>query len=96
MAAEEKRKISERTKEGLRRAKAQGQTLGRPSKIDPSIVAEIIAMRQEDAMSTGSCSIGTCSTGSAARPSRPSLRGSAKSSWQPWFGSNPGKAQTGC
>ncbi|CCQ17539.1 Cassette chromosome recombinase B [Rhodococcus sp. AW25M09] len=51
MAAEEKRKISERTKEGLRRAKAQGQQLGRPSKIDPSIVAEIIAMRQEDGLS---------------------------------------------
>jgi DNA invertase Pin-like site-specific DNA recombinase len=54
MAAEEKRKISERTKEGLRRAKAQGQQLGRPSKIDPSIVAEINARRQEDAMSTTS------------------------------------------
>lgn len=51
MAAEEKRKISERTKEGLRRAKAQGQQLGRPSKIDPSIVAEIIAMRQEAGLS---------------------------------------------
>ena len=51
MAAEERRKISERTKEGLRRAKAQGQQLGRPSKIDPSIVAEIIAMRQEDGLS---------------------------------------------
>ncbi|WP_329955261.1 recombinase family protein [Rhodococcoides fascians] len=51
MAAEEKRKISERTKEGLRRAKAQGQQLGRPSKIDPSIVAEIIAMRTEDGLS---------------------------------------------
>ncbi len=51
VASEERRKISERTKEGLRRAKAQGQQLGRPSKIDPSIVAEIIAMRQEDGLS---------------------------------------------
>lgn len=51
MASEERRKISERTKEGLRRAKAQGQQLGRPSKIDPGIVAEIIAMRTEDRMS---------------------------------------------
>ena len=50
-AAEEMRKISERTKEGLRRAKAHAQQLGRPSKIDPSIVAEIIAMRTEDRMS---------------------------------------------
>ncbi|MCZ4076560.1 recombinase family protein [Rhodococcus sp. H36-A4] len=51
MAAEEKRRISERTVEGLRRAKAQGQTLGRPSRIDPGIVAEIIAMRTEDGLS---------------------------------------------
>lgn len=45
---------------------------------------------------TGSCSIGMCSTGSAVRPSRPSRRDSANSFWQPWFGSNPGKAQTVC
>ncbi|WP_239535989.1 hypothetical protein [Rhodococcoides fascians] len=35
----------------MRRANAQGQQLGRPSKIDPGIVAEIIAMRQEDGLS---------------------------------------------
>jgi DNA invertase Pin-like site-specific DNA recombinase len=51
MAAEEKRKISERTKEGLRRAKAQGTQLGRPSRIVPEIVAEIVAMRVEDKLS---------------------------------------------
>ena len=51
MAAEEKRKISERTKEGLRRAKAQGVKLGRPSAIAPDVEAEIVAMRVEDGLS---------------------------------------------
>ncbi|WP_338889918.1 recombinase family protein [Rhodococcus sovatensis] len=51
MAAEERRKTSERTKEGLRRARAQGKQLGRPSRIVPEIVAEIVALRTEDKVS---------------------------------------------
>lgn len=51
MAAEEKRKISERTRDGLRRAKAQGQQLGRPSRISNHIVEEIVAMRREEGYS---------------------------------------------
>lgn len=51
MASEERRKISERTKEGLRRAKAQGVKLGRPSAIAPDVEAEIVAMRVEDGLS---------------------------------------------
>ncbi|WP_083291619.1 recombinase family protein [Rhodococcus sp. 1139] len=47
MAAEEKRKISERTREGMRRAKAQGKHIGRPSRIDPVVVEGIVEMRQE-------------------------------------------------
>lgn len=47
VAAEERRKISERTREGMRRAKAQGKHVGRPSRIDPSVVEEIVGMRLE-------------------------------------------------
>ena len=51
VAAEERRKTSERTKEGLRRAKAQGKQLGRPSRIDADLVTDIVAMRVEAGMS---------------------------------------------
>ncbi|NMM82837.1 resolvase [Rhodococcus sp. SRB_17] len=47
MAAEEKRKISERTREGMQRAKAQGKQIGRPSRIDRVVVEGIVEMRQE-------------------------------------------------
>lgn len=51
MAAEEKRKISERTCEGLRRAKAQGKQIGRQSRIDRIIVDEIVSMRRAEGLS---------------------------------------------
>ncbi|MGB3359703.1 MAG: recombinase family protein [Rhodococcus qingshengii] len=47
MAAEEKRKISERTREGMRRAKAQGKHIGRPSRIDPVVVEGIVEFRRD-------------------------------------------------
>ncbi|GAB6920098.1 recombinase family protein [Rhodococcus erythropolis] len=51
MAAEEKRKISERTREGMRRAKAQGKHIGRPSRIDPVVVEGIVEMRKQEGLS---------------------------------------------
>lgn len=47
MAAEEKRKISERTREGMRRAKAQGKHIGRPSRIGPVVVEGIVELRRD-------------------------------------------------
>ncbi|MGW4479401.1 recombinase family protein [Rhodococcus triatomae] len=47
VAAEERRKISERTREGMRRAKAQGKQVARPSRISEVVVEEIVSMRRE-------------------------------------------------
>ncbi|MGW5075967.1 recombinase family protein [Rhodococcus sp. NPDC004095] len=47
VAAEERRTISERTREGMRRAKAQGKQVGRRSRISPELAAEIVSMRLE-------------------------------------------------
>lgn len=60
MAAEERRRISVRTKEGLARAKREGKKLGRPSRIDPMVVQEIITMRRDEGM--GPKAIATCLT----------------------------------
>lgn len=52
VAAEERRRISERTKEGLARARREGKKLGRPSRIHPAVVEEIILMRREEGLGT--------------------------------------------
>jgi DNA invertase Pin-like site-specific DNA recombinase len=58
VAAEERRRISIRTKEGLARAKCEGKKLGRPSRIDPLVVEEIVLMRRDEGM--GPKAIATC------------------------------------
>lgn len=51
VAAEERRKISERTREGLEAARAKGKHIGRPSTIDPSVVRRIVRYRMKDGLS---------------------------------------------
>lgn len=51
VAAEERRKISERTREGLAKARKAGTRLGRPPQIDPSIVNCIVGMRMQEGLS---------------------------------------------
>ena len=50
VAAEERRRISQRTREGLARAKREGKRLGRPSTIDPLIVQEIIHLNIDEGL----------------------------------------------
>lgn len=52
VAAEERRRISDRTKEGLARAKREGKKLGRPSRIHPLVVEEIVVMRRDEGLGT--------------------------------------------
>jgi DNA invertase Pin-like site-specific DNA recombinase len=47
VAAEERRKISERTREGLAKARKAGTRLGRPPRIDPAIANRIVQMRMQ-------------------------------------------------
>lgn len=56
-AEEERKKISERTKAGLRRAKREGKPLGKPSTIPREIVDRIVAMRTQEGV--GAKSIAT-------------------------------------
>jgi DNA invertase Pin-like site-specific DNA recombinase len=51
VAAEERRKISERTKEGLAKARKAGKQLGRPPQIDAALARGIVEMRMRDALS---------------------------------------------
>ncbi|ODR05497.1 resolvase [Mycobacterium shimoidei] len=51
VAAEERRKISERTKEGLAKARRNGTRLGRPPKVTPALAKRIVRMRMTDGMS---------------------------------------------
>ncbi|CAN5802366.1 hypothetical protein BH10ACT9_BH10ACT9_36550 [soil metagenome] len=46
VAAEERRKISQRTREGLARAKRAGVQLGRPSRIPADVVARIVQLHE--------------------------------------------------
>lgn len=50
VGAEERRRISVRTKEGLARARREGKKLGRPSKIPRPVIDEIILMRRDEGM----------------------------------------------
>lgn len=51
VAAEERRKISERTREGLARARKAGKRLGRPPQVDTTLVKSIVEMRMRDELS---------------------------------------------
>lgn len=53
VAAEERRKISERTREGLAKARKAGKRLGRPPQIDPALAKRIVRMHTRDALSAG-------------------------------------------
>jgi DNA invertase Pin-like site-specific DNA recombinase len=57
VAAEEKRKISERTKEGLRRARKQGKRLGRPTQIDPAVAKRIVDLRMREGLSANAIAV---------------------------------------
>ena len=50
-AQEERQKISERTKAGLRRAKREGRKLGRPSPIPRPVVERIVDLRMREGLS---------------------------------------------
>ena len=53
VAAEERRKISQRTREGLARARKAGTRLGRPPKpMDPKLIKRIVRMSTRDGLST--------------------------------------------
>lgn len=51
VAAKERRKISERTKEGLAKARKAGKRLGRPPQIDAALAKSIVEMRMRDELS---------------------------------------------
>ncbi|WP_249783087.1 recombinase family protein [Mycolicibacterium lacusdiani] len=51
MAAEEKRKISERTREGLAKARRNGVTLGRRPEVDADTAKRIVRMRTRNKLS---------------------------------------------
>jgi DNA invertase Pin-like site-specific DNA recombinase len=53
VAAEERRKISERTREGLARARKAGKRLGRPPQIDAALAHRIVRMHASDGLSAG-------------------------------------------
>ncbi|WP_278313741.1 recombinase family protein [Lolliginicoccus levis] len=50
VAAEEKRKISERTREGLHRARRAGKRLGRPPMITPELAARIVVLHAQQGL----------------------------------------------
>ncbi len=51
VAAEERRKISERTREGLAKARKAGKRLGRPPQIDTALAKRIVRMSTRDGLS---------------------------------------------
>jgi DNA invertase Pin-like site-specific DNA recombinase len=53
VAAEERRKISERTREGLAKARKAGKRLGRPPQIDAVVAKRIVRMHTRDGLSAG-------------------------------------------
>src|SRR5271165_464021 len=50
VAAEERRKISERTKEGLAKARKAGKRLGRPPQIDAALAKRIVDLRMRECL----------------------------------------------
>ena len=53
VAAEERRKISERTREGLVKARKEGKRLGRPPQIDAALAKHIVRMHTREGLSAG-------------------------------------------
>jgi DNA invertase Pin-like site-specific DNA recombinase len=53
VAAEERRKISERTREGLAKARKAGKRLGRPPLIDAALAKRIVRMHTREGLSVG-------------------------------------------
>lgn len=53
VAAEERRKISERTREGLAKARKSGKRLGRPPQIDAAVATRIVRMHTRYGLSAG-------------------------------------------
>ena len=51
VAAEERRKISERTREGLAKARKAGKRLGRPPQISPALAKRIVDLRMRECLS---------------------------------------------
>ncbi len=51
VAAEERRKISERTREGLAKARKAGKRLGRPPQVDAALAKRIVHMHTRDGLS---------------------------------------------
>ncbi|SRX95099.1 putative resolvase [Ilumatobacter coccineus YM16-304] [Mycobacterium shimoidei] len=51
VAAEEKRKVSARTKEGLAKARKAGRLIGRPPQVAPDLAKRIMTMHTRDALS---------------------------------------------
>lgn len=51
VAAEERRKVSERTKEGLAKARRAGKRLGRPPQVEPATTKRIVDMRMREGLS---------------------------------------------
>jgi DNA invertase Pin-like site-specific DNA recombinase len=51
VAAEERRKISERTKEGLAKARKAGKRLGHPPQVEPALAMRIVRMSTRDRLS---------------------------------------------
>ena len=58
VAAEERRKISERTREGLAKARKKGKRLGRPPQIDPALAKRIVRMHTRDGLSANAIAAG--------------------------------------
>jgi DNA invertase Pin-like site-specific DNA recombinase len=75
VAAEERRKISERTKEGLKRARKQGKRLGRPTQMEPAVAKRIVDLRMREGLSANAIAAQLTNEGV------PTPRGGAK--WYP-------------
>ncbi|MBB3039599.1 recombinase family protein [Hoyosella altamirensis] len=63
VAAEEKRKISERTREGLHRARRAGKRLGRPPMITPELAARIVNMHTREGLAARAIAVQLTSQG---------------------------------
>lgn len=57
VAAEERRKISERTKAGLEAAREKGKVIGRPRSVTAAVVRRIVRMRTRDGLSANAIAL---------------------------------------